>query len=172
VKKELISLFAILIMCLSACGIVSDKSEEAPTEKVNVAEDVPLEEQQEKESTYTYRELEKMEEVTVEGDKIIFVLYENQALPYIWKTSAKGTALTLIADETVDGNDLNIFSAGDSPAYHVFIYQWNSDGEAEIELIHARYDDDSRSAAAEIRSLYAEKYGENVLCEEISREYP
>lgn len=154
VRKKRIYPFVIAAFCLSACGVTGDKA------------DTSLEE-----STYTYRELEQMEEVTAEEDKIIFVLYEDQALPYVWCTYANEGNPELLADETVEG-DSAFANAGDSPAYHVFVYQWTADGEANIELLYKRYDSDDRRDVAEIRELYASRQGEKVVCEEVSREYP
>lgn len=170
--RKVISILSFIYMTIiiSACG--TPKKQEAEVADTVVAEveaesiaESEIEAEQE-ETIYSYRELEKMNEITIQGDKIIFVVYENQAIPYRWKTVADNPFPTLVTDEVVDGKG-NMFSSGDSPAYHVFIYQWEHDGEAFIELIHARYDNDDRSEAAEIRSYFVSKYGEEISCVEL-----
>lgn len=110
-----------------------------------------------------YNELDLREERIIEGDQIIFTLYENQAIPYRWQTSVSTSALSLVSEETVYGEG-SMNEAGNSPAYHVFIYEWQQDGEAKIELIHARYGSDDRSEANVIRTFVAVKHGTDVEC--------
>lgn len=168
-------IFALIFICMTiivfACGTpMKQASDEVVTATVEsetetVAE-IEIETKAEEETVYRYRELEDMDEITIEDDKIIFVVYENQAIPYRWKTVVDNPFPTLITDEVVYGKG-DMFSAGDSPAYHVFIYQWEHDGEAFIELIHARYNDDDPNEAAEIRSYFVSKYGEEISCVEL-----
>lgn len=148
IKIRILLLLCLLSPGLSACGLLDVKVEE-----------------EEQTGSYDYDDVEEMEEVTVEGDQITFAVYENQALPYRWVTSVEGDAISLVSDETVDGNG-NMFAAGDSPAYHIFVFQWNGDGEAMIELIHARYDSDDREEAAKIRCFWVTKCGDDITCAE------
>lgn len=85
----------------------------------------------------SYGELEKAEELTVDGDTITVVLHENQALPYRWKSKIQGDAAELVSEETVTGKG-SLFQSGDSPAYHVFTFRWATDGEVQLELSNAR----------------------------------
>ena len=164
--RKVISVLLLICMTIivSACG--TPKKQESEVTDTVVAE-TKAESIVEEDTVYSYRELEKMDEITIEDDKIIFAVYENQAIPYRWKTVADNPFPTLVTDEVVDGKG-DMFSAGDSPAYHVFIYQWEHDGESFIELIHARYDNDDRSEAAEIRKFFVSKYGEEISCVEIT----
>lgn len=161
-----VSVFVSLV--LASCGTTNKPiADNAGRDTVEQEKETALE----TETIYSYRELEQMDEITIEDDKIILVLYENQAIPYRWDSSTNSSVLSLIADEVVYGEG-DFFSAGVSPAYHAFIYQWSCDGEANVELIHKRYESDDRKEANEIRTLYARKTDVNVTCEEINREYP
>lgn len=124
---------ALLLCSFSAC--VWNVAGEEVNEEI-----VPghfYEESEETESKVSYRELEKMEELTVEGDTVTIVLYENQALPYRWKAQMQGEALETVSEETVAGKGA-LLREGASPAYHVFTFDWVSDGEVQLEVINAR----------------------------------
>lgn len=159
IKIRILLLLCLLSPGLSACGLLDvkvEKEEERLTKPEKQEELIGIPE---------FDDAEDMDEVTVEGDRITFTVYENQALPYRWTSSVHGEAITLVSEETVEG-DGNIFAAGVSPAYHIFVFQWNGDGEAMIELIHARYDSDDREEAAKIRCFWVTKYGDDVTCAE------
>lgn len=143
-KRKMLVLLCMVMLCVSACANPKEK-EKAP----------------EAGETYDYEDVEEMDEVTVEGNKIIFALYENQAIPYRWTSNVKGSGITLISEERVDGQG-KMFSAGVSPSYHMFIFEWDTDGEVEIEFIHARYDSADRDEASEIRKFLVTKQGDTV----------
>ena len=143
-KRKILALLCMVMLCVSACTNPKEK-EQAP----------------EADETYDYEDVEEMDEVTVEGNKIIFALYENQAIPYRWTSNVKGSGITLLSEESVDGQG-NMFSVGVSPSYHIFTFEWNTDGEAEIEFIHARYDSTDRDEASEIRKFLVTKQGDTV----------
>lgn len=147
-KTKLVVLLSMLLLCISACT----NSEDIGQTKENNTE-------------LDYEDVKKMDEVTVEDNKIIFALYENQALPYRWTTNVIGDGLTLVSEENVDGEG-SIFSVGVSPSYHIFTFEWSNDGEVEIELIHARYNSDDRNEASQIRTFHVTKNGDKITYEE------
>lgn len=147
-KIKLVVLLSLFLLCLTAC--------------TNPAENGKI---RESNTELDYEEVKKMDEVTVEDNRIIFALYENQALPYRWVSNVIGDGVALVSEENVDGEG-NIFSVGVSPSYHIFIFEWSIDGEAEIELIHARYDSNDRNEALEIRKFHVTKAGNKITYEE------
>lgn len=95
---------------------------------------------EEESNLYSYHELENMEEITIQEDRICIVLYENQAIPYRWSEEIHSSYGELIYDATIDGEG-SWNAVGDSPAYHIFIYEMKEDGEAEIEINLTRMND-------------------------------
>ena len=83
----------------------------------------------------SHQETDENPRITCGPDEIVISLYENQAVPFRWESrvSDGGQCLELAQEETEDGPSAP-FSAGDSPARHVFYYRWIGDGEATIEL--------------------------------------
>ena len=147
-------LLSMLICCCLGCGWKMPQEIRKDMEKAS----------EKLEELLYYNELDLREEVTIEGEQIVFTVYENQAIPYRWKIEIDGEALQIVEEETVYGE--GGLQNGDSPAYHVFTLQWQKDGEAKIELIHARYGSDDRSEANVIRSFAALKKGKQILCVE------
>lgn len=92
--------------------------------------------QQEDNGRYSYSELDSMDEVTIVGNKIVFRFYENNAIPYIWKAYKSNSNLSLTEEYTVESKE-PLLNAGDSPHYHVFIYDYHNDGVTNIDFVLA-----------------------------------
>lgn len=120
--------------------------------------------EEEKTSEYSYAALEEMEELTPEEDTIKVVLYENQALPYRWKANIQGDALEPVSEETVSGKG-SLFQSGDSPAYHVFVFRWVTDGEVQLEAVNARISPPDDTEWSEARAWLVKKQDGNVTWE-------
>ena len=149
-KKRIITWLCLLLMGFTAC-MTPDEYHKDASEKTQ-------------EETIDYDDVEEMEEVTVEGNRVTFALYENQALPYRWSSVARGDGITLVLDENVDGKG-SLFAAGVSPSYHVFTYELGVDGEMTVELIYARIDSSDSTdlgEGAKIRTFFLTKQGDTV----------
>lgn len=114
---------------------------------------------------YSYRELEQMEEINIQEDKICIVLYENQAIPYRWSGKIQSDYGEQVYEATIDGNG-NWNAVGDSPAYHIFVYEMREDGNAEIEIRLARIDDSTEISNKKEYLVIREH--NRVTCEEVS----
>lgn len=157
VKRLLV--MAVVLFSMTACVSREDVSENVPESTEDTIQ---------QESEYSYDELDDMDEMNIDGDTIIFVLEENQALPYRWISKVDSDRLVLEKEETVDGKG-QWNAVGVSPAYHVFIYRWSTDGEVTIQFDCARYDD--ANELMQIVKYAAEKTGSDVACKEIGRGY-
>ena len=55
--------------------------------------------------TYSYRDLQKMDEITIDSENVFFVLQEDQALPYRWNYELEGEGVCVSRDYVVDEPD-------------------------------------------------------------------
>ena len=74
----------------------------------------------EEEKDYSY--YEDMGEITVNGNQIVIVLYENEALPYRWKQSTSTSDIVLLEDNSVNDESFTL-QAGVADSYRVFVFE-------------------------------------------------
>lgn len=85
----------------------------------------------EEEENYSY--YEDMDEITVEGNQITLVLYENQALPYRWNYFTSTSDIVCLEDKSVDDESFS-FQAGVSDSYRVFVFECKEACQGSIYL--------------------------------------
>lgn len=85
----------------------------------------------EEEKGFSY--YEDMDEITVNGNQITIVLYENEALPYRWKHSTSTSDIVLLEDKSVDDESFSL-QAGVSDSYRVFIFECKEGCQGNIYL--------------------------------------
>lgn len=85
----------------------------------------------EEEENYSY--YEEMEEVTVEGNQITIVLYEDQALPYRWNYFTSTSDIVCLEDKSVDDESFSL-QAGVSDSYRVFVFECKEACQGSIYL--------------------------------------
>ena len=166
--------FLVVLMSIWVCASMVysplDQKEQKRTTQSRIStQDIELPEEQipsEEETAYqySYNELENMNEVSIEGNEIHIVLYENQAIPYRWYHQLTGENVELMLNETVDGTAA-WNEAGNSPTYHVFVFEVCQDGQAEITIHLARMDD--RTEISEKRSYFVDCNQNVVSCERL-----
>lgn len=95
--------------------------------------------------TYSYRDLQKMDEITIDSENVFFVLQEDQALPYRWNYELEGEGVCVSRDYAVDEPRMNLpnLAVGSSPAFHVFEVKCETDGKGTFRLVSRHlYSDD------------------------------
>ena len=113
----------------------------------------------------SYQNYEDMETVTVEGNKITFVLYENQALPYRWTYTATDEAIVLVEDFSVNNNDMSL-QAGVSDSYRVLVFECGEVSEERLYLRLERIGDSDKDVIE--RHRYRVTYEEDkLICKEV-----
>ena len=83
------------------------------------------------EENYSY--YEDMDEITVEGNQITLVLYEDQALPYRWNYFASTPDIVCLEDKSVDDESFSV-QAGVSKSYRVFVFECKVGCQGNIYL--------------------------------------
>lgn len=81
----------------------------------------------------SYLDYDDMEPITVEGNKITVVLYEDQALPYRWDYTVTDEAIVLLEDKSIDKNDTTL-QVGVSESYRVLIFECGDVNEERLYL--------------------------------------
>ena len=86
-----------------------------------------------------------MDEITIDGESVFFVLQEDQALPYRWNYELEGEGVCVSRDYVVDEPRMNLpnLAVGSSPAFHVFEVKCETDGKGTFRLVSRHlYSDD------------------------------
>ena len=78
-----------------------------------------------------YIHYEQMDEITIEGNQITIVLYENLALPYHWSSEIFGSGIELLEDNSYSDDGFSI-QAGVADSYHVFVFECTQEAEGQI----------------------------------------
>ncbi|MBQ3028007.1 MAG: hypothetical protein IJD26_02930, partial [Lachnospiraceae bacterium] len=87
------------------------------------------------ETNLSFSELEKMSEITVEGDVVTVALLQDIPLPYRWVVTYQSECTTLIEEyEVEEPANGSLFSAGSAPEYHVFVFELAESDAAELEF--------------------------------------
>ena len=130
-KEKCIALLLLLVIMggLTAC---SNRNDTVGSE--NRSSDVRLEITDE-ESNPSFRELDEMREITVEGNRVTVVLLQDRPLPYRWVMKSRSDCATLIEEyEVEDSANGSLFSDGSALEYHVFVFELAESSRAELEF--------------------------------------
>jgi len=87
------------------------------------------------EEDYSY--YEDVDEITVEGNQITIVLYENEALPYRWEYTLYTSDIELLEDKSLDDESFSI-QAGVADSYRVFVFECKEGCQGSISLQSVR----------------------------------
>ena len=89
-----------------------------------------------KEETHlSFSELEKMSEISVEGNVVTVALLQDIPLPYRWAVTYQSECAILIEEyEVEDPVNAPLFSNGSAPEYHVFVFELAESDGAELEF--------------------------------------
>ena len=93
----------------------------------------------EEEKDFSY--YEDMDEITVNGNQIVIILYENEALPYRWKPSTSTSDIVLLEDNSVNDESFSL-QAGVSDSYRVFVFECKEGCQGDIYLQLERIEGD------------------------------
>lgn len=85
----------------------------------------------EEEMNYSY--YQDMDEITVEGNQITIVLYENEALPYRWDYTLYTSDIVLLEDKSLDDESFSL-QAGVADSYRVFVFGCKEGCQGSISL--------------------------------------
>lgn len=130
-RKKLVKIILIfLAICsLAACsgGKQTDSSENQSAE---------LQKEPTKEEDYLcFSDLEDMEEITVEGNRVTVALLQDIPLPYRWAVTYQSDNVILVEEYVVeDPWEDSMFSVGSAEEYHVFVFELEESDLAQLEF--------------------------------------
>lgn len=83
----------------------------------------------------SFSNLEDMEEITVEGNRITVALLQDIPLPYRWAVTYQSENVTLVEEyEVEDPWEDSMFSVGSAEEYHVFVFELAEADTAQLEF--------------------------------------
>ena len=110
-------------------------------------------------NSFSFSELEDMEEITVEGNTVTVVLLQEGPLPYRWDVTRQSACVTLIKEyEVGDPYDFSIASRGSAPEYHVFVFELAESDRAELEFYNCWVVEPENLAEANGSRMFCLKY--------------
>lgn len=112
--------------------------------------------------TPSFYELEHVSEMTIKGNTVTIVLYQDGALPSRWEIGGLGEGVELLEDYQVaepDGFPFTIGSVGSAPEYQVYVMELTAEEECWIRIDKNRINADPKELL-ERRSYLLEKEGE------------
>ena len=122
-------LILLSIICLSGTLLLGCKSQNDNTNAGNEPTKSLLAEK-------SYRYYDGMDQLTVDGRKVMIVLPENQAIPYRWQLLCSDAGVP-VEDETIDDDSFHL-SAGVSDAYRVFSLDLTTVQEVTLDFYLSR----------------------------------
>ena len=125
----------LLVFCMAGCGSVKQPS---------------------------YSALERMKEMTIDGNKVTIVLYQDGALPIRWEITGLGEGVELLEDYQVEAPDAFPFdmgSVGSAPEYQVYVMELTAEDKCWIQIDKNRINTDPKELL-ERKSYLLEKDGE------------
>ena len=83
----------------------------------------------------SFSNLEDMEEITVEGNRVTVALLQDIPLPYRWAVTCQSENVTLIEEyEVEDPWKDSMVSVGSAEEYHVFVFELAEAELAQLEF--------------------------------------
>lgn len=125
----------LLVFCMAGCGSVKQPS---------------------------FSALERMKEMTIDGNKVTIVLYQDGALPSRWEITGLGEGVELLEDYQVEEPDtfpFDIGSVGSAPEYQVYVMELTAEDKCWIQIDKNRINTDPKELL-ERKSYLLEKDGE------------
>ena len=125
----------LLVFCMAGCGSVKQPS---------------------------FSALERMKEMTIDGNKVTIVLYQDGALPSRWEITGLGEGVELLEDYQVEEPDAFPFdmgSVGSAPEYQVYVMELTAEDKCWIQIDKNRINTDPKELL-ERKSYLLEKDGE------------
>lgn len=116
----------------------------------------------------SYLDYDDMEPITVEGNKITVVLYEDQALPYRWDYTVTDEAIVLLEDKSIDKNDTTL-QVGVSESYRVLIFECGDVNEERLYLRLESINGETKDVIEKHRYRVTYVDGQ-LICEEVIME--
>lgn len=116
----------------------------------------------------SYLDYDDMEPITVEGNKITVVLYEDQALPYRWDYTVTDEAIVLLEDKSIDKNDTAL-QVGVSESYRVLIFECGDVNEERLYLRLESINGETKDVIEKHRYRVTYVDGQ-LICEEVIME--
>lgn len=116
----------------------------------------------------SYSDYDDMESITVEGNKITLVLYEDQALPYRWDYTVTDDAIVLLEDKSIDKNDTSL-QVGVSESYRVLIFECGDVNEERLYLRLESINGETKDVIEKHRYRVTYIDGQ-LICEEVVME--
>lgn len=123
----------------------------------------------------SFSNLEDMEEITVEGNRVTVALLQDIPLPYRWTVTWQSECATLIEEyEVEDPANGSMFSSGSAPEYHVFVFELEESDLAQLEFYNRWVVEPENLAEANGKRNYILEYADGqwkVISTECSNLY-